>query len=182
MQPALAAWVTVSVRPATVNVPLRCEELVDAATENATLPFPLPLDPDVTVIHEALLCAVQLQPAAVVTADDPEPPAPTTESVVGVTAYEQLAAAWVTVNDCPATAMTPWRDCASVLAAAEKKTVPLPLPFAPAVTVNHDGAPLDADHMHPAGAVTAVDPVLALAATDALPGAIEYEQLGDAAD
>jgi len=77
--------------------------------------------------------------------------------------------------------MTAWRDSVCVLAAAEKKTVPLPLPLAPAVTANHD-APLDADHMHPAGAVTDVDPVLAPAPTDALPGAIEYEQLGAAAD
>ena len=77
--------------------------------------------------------------------------------------------------------MVPWRDCACVLAAAEKKTVPFPLPLAPAVTASHD-APLDADHMHPAGALTAVEPVLALAATEALPGATEYEQFGAAAD
>ena len=77
--------------------------------------------------------------------------------------------------------MTPWRGWACVLAAAEKKTVPLPLPLAPAVIANHD-APLDADHTHPAGAVTAVDPVLALAPTDELPGAIENEQLAAAAD
>jgi hypothetical protein len=79
-----AAWVTVRVWPAMVSVPLRCDELVDAATTNATLPFPLPVDPDVTVIHETLLRAVQLQPADVVTADDPVPPLPTTEAVVGL--------------------------------------------------------------------------------------------------
>lgn len=92
-QPVLAAWVTVKVRPAIDKVPLRCDELVDGATVNATLPFPLPLDPDVIVIHAALLCAVQLQPAALVTADDPVPPAATTDWVVGVIEYEQVAAA-----------------------------------------------------------------------------------------
>ena len=75
-----------TVWPATVNVPLRVDALVDGATENATLPLPLPEDPDVTVIHEALLCAVQLQPAGVVTADDPVPPLPATEALVGLTA------------------------------------------------------------------------------------------------
>jgi hypothetical protein len=78
-------------------------------------------------------------------------------------------------------AMTPWRVCVCVLAAAEKKTVPLPLPVAPAVIANHD-APLDADHTQPAGALTTVDPVLPVAATDALPGETEYEQLATAAD
>ena len=68
--------------------------------------------------------------------------------------------------------MTPWRGCVCGLAAAKKKTVPLPLPVAPAVTANHD-APLDADHTQPAGAVTTVDPELAAAATDALPGETE---------
>lgn len=59
--------------------------------------------------------------------------------------------------------------------------MPLPLPVAPAVTVSHDGAPLDADHTQPAGAVTAVDPVLAPAPTDELPGATANEQVTVAA-
>ena len=82
-----------SERPAIVSVPERCDELVDAATENETLPFPLPVDPAVIVIHETLLCAVQLQPAEAVTADDPVLAPATTESVVGVIEYEQAAAA-----------------------------------------------------------------------------------------
>jgi hypothetical protein len=92
-QLVLAACVTVRVRPAIVRVPLRWDELVDAATENETFPFPLPVDPDVTVIHETLLWAPQLQPAAVVIAEDPVPPVPATESVVGVIEYEHAAAA-----------------------------------------------------------------------------------------
>jgi len=53
----LAAWETVNVRPATVRVPVLAAP-VFAATVNATLPLPVPLAPDVTVIHEALLVAV----------------------------------------------------------------------------------------------------------------------------
>jgi hypothetical protein len=38
-----------------------------AAIKKPTVPLPLPLAPDVTVIHAALLAAVQAQPAATVT-------------------------------------------------------------------------------------------------------------------
>ena len=77
--------------------------------------------------------------------------------------------------------MTLWRGCVCGLAAAEKKTVPLPLPVAPAVIANHD-APVDADHTQPAGAVTVADAVLPVAATDVLPGETTYEQGVAAAD
>jgi len=92
-QPLPPPCVTVSVRPAIVSVPVRCEVTVDAATVNVTLPLPLPVDPFVTVIHETLLCDVQLQAAVVATADDPVPPPPTTANVEGVIAYEHAAAA-----------------------------------------------------------------------------------------
>lgn len=61
------AWVTVTVWPATVSVPVRGELAVFAAMENATPPLPLPVAPDVIVSHAALLAAVQVQPASVVT-------------------------------------------------------------------------------------------------------------------
>ena len=61
------AWVTVTVWPATVSVPVRAAVPVFAAIEKVTLPFPLPLAPDVIVSQASLLVAVQLQPAAVVT-------------------------------------------------------------------------------------------------------------------
>jgi len=78
------------------------------------------------------------------------------------------------VNVWPPTVIVLCRVCGSVLAAAEKNTVPLPLPPAPAVIDNHV-APLEADHTHPAGAVTAVDPVPPVAATEALTGRIANE-------
>jgi hypothetical protein len=50
-----------------VSVPLRAAP-VFAATLNATDPSPLPLVPDVMVIHASLLVAVQAQPPVVETA------------------------------------------------------------------------------------------------------------------
>jgi hypothetical protein len=57
----------VNVWPAMVSVPLRAAP-VFAATVNATDPPPLPLAPDVMVIHDSLLVAVHVQPLAVETA------------------------------------------------------------------------------------------------------------------
>jgi hypothetical protein len=58
-------WVTVMVCPATVSVPDR-EGPFAAAMFTITLPAPLPLAPDVIVIHGWLLEAVQGQPAPAV--------------------------------------------------------------------------------------------------------------------
>jgi hypothetical protein len=68
---AAASWVTVNARPATVSVPVRWLVVVFAATEYPTEPFPLPFAPDVTVIQDAELDAVQLHPEVVVTATMP---------------------------------------------------------------------------------------------------------------
>ena len=59
------AWVTAKVSPAIVMVPAREAGLVFGATEKATSPFPLPLLPEVMVIQESWLTAVQPQPVAV---------------------------------------------------------------------------------------------------------------------
>ena len=57
------------------------------------------------------------------------------------------------------------------LADALNATVPVPLPLAPLVTVNHDVLLLTPVHAHPAGVVTVVDPVPPPATTDWLVGA-----------
>jgi len=72
-----AACVTVNVCPAIVRVPVRAAPAF-AATANATVPLPLPVAPDVMVIHGALLLAVHAQPAVVVTSELPVPPAAAT--------------------------------------------------------------------------------------------------------
>jgi hypothetical protein len=70
------------------------------------------------------------------------------------------------VNVCPAIVSVPDRGVDDVLAVALKLTVPLPLPLAPPVTLNHDVALLVAAQLQPVAAVTLVDPVLADAAID----------------
>jgi hypothetical protein len=56
--------VIVTVRPATVTVPVRDEVVPLAATVNVTAPLPLPFAGD-TVIHPALDVALQAHPALV---------------------------------------------------------------------------------------------------------------------
>ena len=48
---------------------------VFAVKENATVPEPVPLPPDVMVMNPALLAAVQGQPAGPITVNEPDPPA-----------------------------------------------------------------------------------------------------------
>jgi len=50
----------------------------------ATLPLPLPDAPDVTVIHDALLVAVQAHAVLAVTDDEPLPPAEPIDCDVGL--------------------------------------------------------------------------------------------------
>ena len=83
----------------------------------------------------------------------------------------QAAAAWLTVNGWPPIVIVPVRVLVFGLADALNATVPGPLPLAPLVTVNHDVWLLTPVHAHPAGAVTAVDPVPPPATTDWLVGA-----------
>ena len=52
---------TVTVWPATVNVPVRAAPVVLAATLNVTEPMPDPLAPAVTVIQAVVVVAVQEQ-------------------------------------------------------------------------------------------------------------------------
>jgi hypothetical protein len=71
----LAACVTVNGWPAIVSAPVR-EAPVLAATVNVTDPLPLPLAPDVTVIHAAPLVALHWHVLAAETVTGvPAPPA-----------------------------------------------------------------------------------------------------------
>ncbi len=160
-------WVTVTVWPAMVSVPVRGEVAVFASIEKATVPLPLPVTPDVMVIQEALLVAVQLQPVAVVTVLLLElAPAPGV-SDAGETAKLQGdgAPAWVTVTVCPAMVSVPVRGDVAVLAAIENATAPFPLPLAPDVMVSH-AALLVAAQLQPASVVTVL--LLELAAAPGL--------------
>jgi len=80
---AAAAWFTVKVFPAMVTVTERVVVAVFAAALNPVDPEPLPLAPLVTVTHDPPLTEVQPQPAVVVTATEPVPPAAGTDWLVG---------------------------------------------------------------------------------------------------
>jgi hypothetical protein len=66
VQATAPAWLTVTVAPATVNVPVRGMP-VFAATVAVTVPLPVLFAPPVIVMKLALLVAVQVQPALAVT-------------------------------------------------------------------------------------------------------------------
>jgi hypothetical protein len=147
-------WLTVSVRPAMVSVPLRAGPVV-GATPNWTVPFPVPLPPLEIVIHGALLVAVHPHSGTVATATAVEPPVLATEydSELMLKVQPEL---WRTTNARPPMVSVALR-AGPVVGATENWTVPFPFPEPPLVIVIHD-APLDAVHSHPAPVVTAIVP------------------------
>jgi hypothetical protein len=68
-----ASCVTVKVWPARVMVPVRTPPAL-VATLNVTEPLPVPLAPEMTVIHGTPLLAVQVQPMPVDTGTVEIPP------------------------------------------------------------------------------------------------------------
>jgi hypothetical protein len=116
------------------------------------LPFPLPLAPAVMANHEAVVVAVQVQPAAAVTATCIAPAGVGTFCETGVIEYAQ-APPWLIVNARPAMVTVPARP-AAVFGSIASCTDPSPLPVAPDVTRIH-GALLVDVHAHPPCDVTA---------------------------
>ena len=108
----------VSVRPAIVSVPVRELVLVLAAIEYATVPEPVPLAPDVIVIHDTLLDAVHAHPLVVVTVAVPVVALADADAALGVVVYVHPPA-WVTVNVWPEIVSVPVRCDDVVLAATE---------------------------------------------------------------
>ena len=84
--------------------------LVLAAALNATALVPVPLAPDVTVSHDALLLAVHPQPLVAVMVTEPVPPADGSDWLFAESAYEQESADCVTVNVPPAIVIVPVRS------------------------------------------------------------------------
>jgi hypothetical protein len=138
-----------------VSVPVRVGPVV-GATAKATVPAPLPLAPDVIVIHGALLDAVHPQPAAVLTTIVPAPPPGFVVWLSGETSKPQPGDC-VTVNGSPAMVSVPVR-VGPVVAATVMPTTPLPVPDA--VVSDTQFTLLEAVHTQPGAAVTAtlVDP------------------------
>jgi hypothetical protein len=167
-----AACETVKVCPAMVIVPVRAPPEF-AATLNSTVPFPLPLAPDVTVTQEALLVAVHAQLLVVETATVlPALPAAAIDWLVGAMEYEHdggggggggggaggstIVPVCVSVNVWPAMVSVSVR-APPAFGSTRNPTDALPLPLAPVVIEIH-AALLTAVHAHPAGADTATDP------------------------
>ena len=153
--------------PATM-VPVRLAPAF-GATVNSTLPLPLPLAPDVIVIQEAPVTAVQEQllPDAV-TANEPAPPPAGTVAPVGFNVYVQVGriACWFTVNVWPAMVIVSER-AAPTFGSTRNPTDPLPFPLAALVNEIQDADSV-AVHAHAAGAVTPIEPVPPTADSDAL--------------
>jgi hypothetical protein len=124
------------------------------------------------VIHDALGVAVQAHPACTVTLIVRLlPPAGGTLSEAGATVKLHEPPACVSANDCPAIVSVAPRGLVVPFAVTLYDTVPLPLPVAPPVIVAHVWL-LVADHVQPAGVVTATVPDVAPAPTDAPVGEI----------
>ena len=134
--------------------------------------MPLPAAPALTVIHVALLLAVQAQPVAAVTATVPVPAADVTLADAGeIVGLHGVAACCVTVNVDPEIVSVPVRLVVPVLVALLNVTVPAPEPDAPAVTMIHETL-LTTVHEQPVPAVTVVLPVPPAAAIDCDEGEI----------
>ena len=162
---------TVTVRPATVTIPVRAGPVL-AARVRSTAPFPVP--PAVPgAIHAAVLAAVHAHDAPAETSiRAPPPPAPDTMFSGDTTNEQPLSCD--TVNVCPAISAVPERGPA-VFSWIEIFTVPLPVPEAPELIASQ-AAPLDAVHPQPPGDVTLTFVVPAAAGTDTWPGEIENGQ------
>jgi hypothetical protein len=161
-------WLIANERPPIVSVPLRAGPVV-AATENCTVPFPLPLAPLAIVIHGALLVAVHPHSGIAVTAIVPDPPALATlcDSGLMLNVHPEL---WLTTNRRPAIVSAVLRAGPTVDATVNW-TLPLPLRLPPPVIVIHD-APLVAVHSHPAAVVTATVPEPPVLATECESGSM----------
>jgi hypothetical protein len=129
---------------AIVSVPF-LDAPVFAVTENATVPLPEPLAPDVIVIHESVVEAVHAQPVAIVTAVELLP-APAVKEALGGANVARHDPVCVTVSVCPAIVAVPTRVL-PVLAVAEIVTDPLPVPAPTPTTASH-ATLLTAVHEH----------------------------------
>jgi hypothetical protein len=103
---------------------------VFAATVNVTTPSPRPVGEDVTVIHDALLEALQSQAPCVCTEMEPAPPVAGKLWLPGEIDALQLGADadCVTVARCPATMIAAVR-CGPGFGATVKAISPVPVPL-----------------------------------------------------
>jgi hypothetical protein len=125
----LESWVIRTLRPAIVTVAERSLPTF-AATVSVTVPGPVPVDPDVTVTHDASDRAVQAQPASVSTVILVVPPAAATFWPFGEMLNWHAAASCRICARTPLTTTSPWRELGAGLAATVTCTCPAPCPEA----------------------------------------------------
>jgi hypothetical protein len=158
-----------------VIVPARAAPALAAALK-PTEPFPLPDDPDVTVIQSVLFdIAVHAHVAAFAeTATVPDPPAGSTAWLAGAIEYAHGTAACEIVNAWPPTVIVLVR-AAPPFAATLNVTVPSPVPEPPLAIEIHD-APADAVQLHQLEVVTLKLPEPPALSTDRPEGKMAYVQ------
>ena len=101
-----------------VTVPVRAVEPVLATTSMMTGALPIELAPVITVIHGALLVAVQAHARFdAVTFTDVVVAVAATVAPDDESVYVHDTPAWVTLNGCPAIVSVPLRDVVAVCAA-----------------------------------------------------------------
>ena len=122
-----------------------------AAAVKLTVPLPLPVLPEVIVIHGELLAAVQVHPVDVVTVTLPVPPVALTFKLVGETVKVQPDC-WLTVKVCPPAVIVPVRG-GPAFGCTVKATVPLPVPLPLLLVMIIQGSLLTAVHVQPATVV-----------------------------
>jgi hypothetical protein len=116
---AMPDWVTVTVWPAIVTVPVRVTMSGLLATLNDTDPAPVPLAPDAIVIHGTELLAVHAQLPAVLTVTVLNADVAVSEMLVCDTTAAHVGAACVTVYIRPPMVIVPVRAAFVVFALVE---------------------------------------------------------------
>ena len=152
-----AVCVTVCVRSATVKIPVLGSPLLDA-TRNTTEPLPVPVAPDVIVIHDTLLFAVHGHPPSAETPTLAFPPAGGTVKSAGSIVNRHGVASCETRTRLSLMRISPSLTDGSGLGAARKSTLPLPCP-ASGDSAEIQLVGVDTFHAHSASAVTERVPV-----------------------
>jgi hypothetical protein len=138
-----ATWLIVVVADPTLIVPLRAAPVL-AATLYPMVPLPEPVAPEVIVIHDAPLMAVQSQDAAVDTLTAPVLAETGAPIVFGFRLIEQPVA-WLIVVVAEPALIVPLR-AGPLLGATVKPMLALPEPFGDVMVIH--GTFVVADHAH----------------------------------
>ena len=136
-----------------------------------TVPLPVPLAPDVTVIQDALLDAIHVHALLVDTVTVPVPAGASTFWLFGEIEYEHDSAACETVNVSPATVRVPVRE-PPTFGSTRYPALPFPVPEPPELIVIQE-ALLDAVHAQALVVDTSTFPVPPGADTLSLRGEME---------